>query len=174
MWLVLLAASVLVGAAVLFSSRATAAEKSAAPTLDALFDNYASFLPAVPVDKAALLKAIAIVESNLNPDAVRDNPPHDVSVGLMQILCLPGPDGVCANKFNIDGWQGMTFDALKNPETNVWMAVQILSWNIQNFGWPRGLAVYNSWSARNAPLHGPFPNQKYVEKVLSTLERIQQ
>jgi soluble lytic murein transglycosylase-like protein len=173
--LLLAIAAGLGGALFLYSRKADAAATDSAPptvpatpaTLDDLFARYG-----VPPLTPRLLKAICIVESNLNPNAVRNNPPRDVSVGLGQVLCIPDANGYCTNALNVDGWQGMTFEALKDPETNLYIASQILAWNIQQFGFPRGVAVYNSWSARTAPLNGPFPNQDYVNRVLSTMEKL--
>lgn len=130
--------------------------------LDELFVGYAAQNGLDPL----LLKAIASVESAMNPNAVRNNPPNDVSVGLMQVLCIPDSHGVCKNRFDVEGWEGMTFDALKDPATNINIASQILAWNLRQFGFPRGIAVYNAWNARHAPVDGPFPNQGYVDKVL--------
>lgn len=115
----------------------------------------------------ALLRAIIRAESNGDANAIRNNPPRDVSVGLMQILCIPDAQGFCTNNFNVEGWSGMTFDALRDPETNIAIGAQILSWNIKQYGMPRAIAVYNNWSARKSPQSGPFPNQSYVNKVLA-------
>lgn len=174
-WLLLIAIGALVFAGMFYTRGSMASEptrRSNAPeTLDALFERFASLLPPLPVDGVALLKAIAYRESSMNPLAVRNNPPHDVSVGLMQVLCLPDENGVCKNTFNVNGWQGMTFDALKDPETNLSIATQILAYNVRTYGFPKGLAVYNAWSARHDPTDGPFRNQEYVDKVLTAMER---
>ena len=111
-----------------------------------------------------LLKAIAQVESNENPNAVN---PADPSRGLMQILCVPDKSGGCANKFNILGWPPESEEALFDPDLNLSFGSQILAWNITRYGFLKGIAVYNSWSARNDPMDGPFRNQGYVDKVLS-------
>lgn len=132
-------------------------------TLDQIFQKYGLRYGVDPL----LLKAIAMQESSLNPEAVRNNPPHDISVGLMQVLCIPGANGICMNRFNVEGWDGTTFDMLKDPDKNVQIAAQILAWNLEKFGSPRGIAVYNNWSARTAPVDGPFPNQHYVDRVTS-------
>lgn len=146
-----------------FMTPADIPDTPAAPNLDDLFVKYGDMYG---VD-AALLKAISRAESNGNPNAIRNNPPNDVSVGLMQILCIPDANGFCTNNFNVEGWQGMTFDALKDPETNIAIGAQILAWNIEQFGMPRAIAVYNNWSARKSPQAGPFPNQAYVNRVLN-------
>lgn len=147
----------------------TQASEPAAVTLDDLFEQYGARFAVDP----ALLKAVAMVESGLNPLAVRNNPPHDVSVGLMQILCIPDASGVCQNQFPaLSDWRGTTFESLKNPELNICIGARILSDNIRRYGFPRGLAVYNSWSARHASVNGPFPNDAYVAKVLHNFNRL--
>lgn len=114
-----------------------------------------------------LLKAIAKVESSERPTAKNA---ADPSYGLMQILCVtPAGNQLtrCTNKFNIVGWDKATPESLLDPDFNVSLASQILQWNLQNYGFPKGIAVYNAWSARNDPPNGPFRNQGYVDKVLS-------
>lgn len=110
-----------------------------------------------------LLKAIAQVESSENPNDVN---PADPSFGLMQILCKPDGNGGCRNKFYIDGWPPKNKEALFDPNYNVHLGAQILAWNIERYGFERGIAVYNSWGARNDDRNGPFRNQAYVTKVL--------
>jgi soluble lytic murein transglycosylase-like protein len=148
-------------AAEMYSNKGNAAYGET-PSLDSLYAKYGARYGVDP----ALIKAHAIVESNERPDAVRNNPPHDVSVGVMQVLCLPGANGVCSNRFNIEGWSGMTFDRLKDAETNIMLAAQIIAWNLRTYGFKRGIAVYNSYAARHAGENGPFPNERYVAKVL--------
>lgn len=134
--------------------------------LDYLFEKYGQLNSVDPL----LLKAVATAESNLNPKAVRNNPPHDVSVGLMQILYLPSIPGDLSsppsNRFNVNGWKDATFERLQDPDFNIMIAAQILSYNLRIYGYPRGVAVYNSYSARNDPAQGPFRNQTYVNRVL--------
>jgi len=108
-----------------------------------------------------LLKAIAIIESGENPQAVN---PSDPSFGLMQILCTPDGKGGCSNRFNIQGWPPETSERLFEPMFNVKLAAQILAWNLDQFGYPRGVAVYNAWSARHDS-DGNFRNQEYVDSV---------
>lgn len=110
-----------------------------------------------------LLKAIAIVESDENPNAKN---PFDPSIGLMQVLCQPDGQGGCRNKLNVLGWPPGSESELYDPDYNLHIASQILSWNQRTFGWLKGIAVYNSWSAREDPPNGPFSNQRYVDKVL--------
>lgn len=176
--LVLLAGATL--ALVFFSRKGEAAQmkpqaetKAESPTLADLFREIGTRRGVDP----DLLHAIAMVESSLRVDAVRWNPPHDVSVGLMQILCTP-PDGAaqgadfsCTNRFNIDPWP-VRFNDLKTPALNIDLGAQILSWNLRSFGFPRGVAVYNMWAMRHAAIDGPFENQAYVDKVLSNLQKL--
>jgi len=112
-----------------------------------------------------LLKAIAIVESGENTEAVN---PNDPSYGLMQVLCTDttNPARGCGNKLNVQGWPPPSKEWLFDPEYNVHIAAQILRWNLDTYGMPKGIAVYNSWSARHDPQMGPFTNQDYVNKVL--------
>ena len=135
------------------------------PNTDNIFARWGKYYGVDPL----LLKAIAMQESSLNAAAIRNNPPHDVSVGLMQILCIPDANGVCTNRFNVEGWDSATFDKLKDPDFNVQIGAQILAWNLKQFGYPRGIAVYNSWDQRDAPINGPFKNQHYVNNVLANL-----
>lgn len=166
--------ALIVGATVYATkAQAKAATVNKENTLDDLFRKIGAEYNIDPL----LLKAIAMQESALNVNAVRWNPPYDVSVGMMQILCTPpegqaqGADYLCQNRFNIDPWP-VTYNQLKNPELNVRLGAQILAWNLQTFGFPRGIAVYNRWDARLSQPQGPFPNQSYVEKVLSNYERL--
>ena len=124
-----------------------------------------------------LLKAIAMQESQLDANAVRWNPPKDVSAGLMQILAVPpvgvpqGQNFTPTNRFDIEGWP-VTFLELLDPETNVDFGAQILAYNLRTYGFPRGVAVYNNFSARFASQDGPFPNDAYVRRVLSNLHKL--
>lgn len=140
--------------------------------LDYLFEKYGRINSVDPL----LLKAVAQAESNLNPKALRNNPPKDVSVGLMQILYLPSVPGDLSsppsNRFNVNGWDQATFEKLQDPEFNIFIGAQILSYNLRVYGYPRGVAVYNSYSARNDPALGPFRNQVYVDRVLREFARL--
>jgi soluble lytic murein transglycosylase-like protein len=121
---------------------------------------------------ADLLRAIAYVESSNDPGAVHWNPPNDVSVGEMQILCKPpagtqrGEDFVCQNRFDIPGWP-LRFSELKDRAVNIDIGARILSYNMKGYGFPRGVAVYNDYRARFAGVAGPFPNDSYVTKVIN-------
>jgi len=118
-----------------------------------------------------LLKAIATVESDEDPEAIN---PDDPSYGLMQILVSPAncSDGPYRELPGLN--MRVSKEELMDPETNVRVAAKILDWNIRHYGYPRGLAIYNAWSARKSPVDGPFPNQEYVDKVTHkiTKERI--
>lgn len=140
--------------------------------LDYLFEKYGQLNGVDPL----LLKAIAKTESNLDPKAVRNNPPRDVSVGLMQVLYIPSIPGDLSsppsNRFNVNGWNVATFEKLQDPEFNISIGAQILSYNLRIYGYPRGIAVYNAYSARSDPAQGPFRNQVYVDRVLREYARL--
>ena len=108
-----------------------------------------------------LLKALSIVESSERPQVKN---PADPSFGLMQILCIPDGNGGCKNKFNIAGWPPKNEEELYNPDYNVMLGAQIIKWNIDTYGFVKGIAVYNNWGARNES--APYSNQSYVDKVL--------
>ena len=111
-----------------------------------------------------LLRAIAMVESSLDETAVN---PSDPSIGLMQVLCrADGGDGRCQNKFLLPEWDQATPRLLKNPEFNVRIGAQIIGWNVDKYGLPKAVAVYNKWSARKEA-GPPFSNQVYVDKVMT-------
>jgi soluble lytic murein transglycosylase-like protein len=118
----------------------------------------------------ALLKAIAIVESSMDARAV--NPRDNESIGLMQILCKPDGKGGCGNRFDIDGWETITREKLFDPETNIRMGAQILKWNLDTYGYPKGVAVYNAWDQRFTDQNGPFKNADYVSKVVAHYGRL--
>ena len=109
-----------------------------------------------------LLEAIAHVESSQNPKAYN---PGDPSYGLMQILCKPDGSGGCANTFYIDNWPPAQATDLYDPRINVDLGAQIIASNVKKYGLLKGIAVYNSWSARDDLPMGPFVNQDYVAKV---------
>lgn len=129
-------------------------------TLDELFQKHGKQKGVDP----KLLKAIAKRESSLNPQAYN---PNDPSYGLMQLLCRPGKNGTCSNRLNVQDWPPEDPNQLFDPDYSLHIATQILRWNIDNYGFKRGIAIYNAWSAHTAPPDGPFPNQNYVNDVLS-------
>lgn len=118
-----------------------------------------------------LLRAVATVESSLNPRAVNS---ADPSYGLMQILCTHHADGVCTNQFPaVRQWSGATTEKLLDPSYNVTIGAEILAWNLRAYGTiEKAIAVYNAWDQRNAPPRGPFKNQRYVDKVLAEYRRL--
>lgn len=111
-----------------------------------------------------LLKAIAQVESNEDPNAKNQ---ADPSFGLMQILCQDDGYGSCRNRLNVLDWPPASKSELFDPDYSLHIGAQILAWNIGRYGRDKGIAVYNAWSAHTAPNDGPYPNQGYVDKVLS-------
>ena len=114
-----------------------------------------------------LLKAVAIVESSEDPEAVN---PNDPSYGLMQILCA-GTGDRCANKLYVEGWPPLRSELTSNPRLNVDIGAQILRYNIDKFGFRRGIAAYNNWSARFDP-EGAERNKGYVDRVLNEYRRL--
>lgn len=129
-------------------------------SLDDLYRKYGDRYGIDPL----LLKAIAQVESSENPKAKN---PADPSYGLMQLLCVPDGQGGCKNRLNVLGWPPENVEKLYDPDYSVYIGAQILSWNQGRYGFNKGIAVYNSWSAHTDPQEGPFSNQVYVDKVLS-------
>lgn len=115
-----------------------------------------------------LLSAISFVESTYNKDAI--NFADNQSIGLMQILCRPDNKGGCekldSDFDGIDRSQWRKTD-LFEPEYNIDKGALILSSGIKLYGVKKGIAVYNSLSARKSSPKGTFPNQSYVNKVLA-------
>jgi len=116
-----------------------------------------------------LLKAIAMKESSLNPNAV--NTADNESIGLMQVLCRPDGQRGCGNNLNVDGWTEATRKKLFDPDFNIRIGAQILAWNIRTYRMPKAIAVYNRWSERKSHVVGPFENQSYVDAVLDNRMR---
>jgi soluble lytic murein transglycosylase-like protein len=160
----------------LYSAKAFGKKETPVPLtndqLTTIFQTYGKLYKVDPL----LLRAIAITESNLKADAVRWNPPSDISVGLMQILYIPSDlqnlDSPPTNRFNVNGWNVATFNKLKDANFNVSIGAQILAWNLRTYGYPKGIAVYNSYAARASQVAGPFPNAAYVQKVLSAYSQL--
>ena len=117
-----------------------------------------------------LLKAIATVESSLNPTAINK---ADPSVGLMQLLAVGWPNHITNKLPAIPNWPPDNPKQLFDPVYNVDIGAQIINWNINKFGLNKGIAVYNSWSERNTPPGHKFGNQRYVDKVLSNYRKLQ-
>lgn len=134
--------------------------------LNNLYKNYGNRYGIDPY----LLKAIAQIESSENPYALNKS---SHCYGLMQILCQPDNQGGCRNKLNVDGWPPLFIDRLYSPSYNVRIGTQILKWNINTYGLKKGIAVYNSWSARHDAKNGPFRNQGYVNKVMGKYHDLQ-
>lgn len=117
-----------------------------------------------------LLKAVALVESHLNPRAEN---PDGLSAGIMQIHCSPARGATCRNRFDLAAWPPATREQLYEPDYNIGLGADILAWNLRRYGLARGIAAYNQWSARKTPRGEPFPNQYYVDKVLNTYRVLQ-
>jgi len=145
-----------VGASPLFAKISEASP----PSMDDLFRKWG----AVYGVEWQLLKAIAVTESRLNPDAV--NTADKESIGLMQVLCRPDGEGGCSNRLYVDGWSEATRKKLFDPRFNIRIGAQILAWNIRAYGLPKAIAVYNRWAERTSPVAGPFLNKLYVDAVL--------
>lgn len=129
--------------------------------LDALFQKYAG-QTGVPWQ---LLKAIAMAESSLNPDAINeegDGVGGRASRGLMQILA--------PQRLNVNGWTGDGptggVESLFDPDVNIHIGSQIIRWNMETYGFYRGIAIYNNWSQRHQSAAGPFSNQYYVDRIV--------
>lgn len=117
-----------------------------------------------------LIKAHAVVESGLSADAVN---PSDPSYGVMQILCSGAHgDETCENKFFIDDWSEASPNRLLDADFNIRMGAQIIKKNLQQYGWPRAVAVYNRFAEYKSPMNGPFANQDYVDRVLSVYTQL--
>lgn len=152
-----------------------------ADDFDALFQKHGA---AQGVDWR-LLKAVAQVESHLNPRAVNR---RDPSIGLMGVLCRPAgatsttAPGVvlppasmqsCGNRLDVAGWPPARREALFDPDFNVLIGAQVLAWNIERFGLRRGVACYNAWSICRDRQREPFSNQFYVDQVLARYHALQ-
>jgi soluble lytic murein transglycosylase-like protein len=129
-----------------------------------------------------LLKAVAMHESSLNAAAVNAGDPSNPSYGLMQISCRPDGAGGC-DPAQFPGladqglWppSGGAQQLLDDVAYNVGLGAAILAEDLQRYGYPRGIAVYNNYSARTSPVNGPFPavSQAYVDAVLKNYSILQ-
>jgi hypothetical protein len=100
----------------------------------------------------ALVKGVIATESGWNPSAVN---PADPSYGLMQILAgSRGP------------YPSVLISDLMDPSTNITLGSTYLKNQISRFGFPGGIAAYNSGTPRTLP-GGQYVNQAYVDSVLS-------
>ncbi len=132
-----------------------------AANLDAIFKKHAE-RTGVPWQ---LIKAVAQQESGLNPRSVKSVDDKGMrAIGLMQVTC--------PSKKIIHGWMGDEpaeggCDSLLDPDKNVQMGTDILSWNMTFFGFLRGIASFNLWTECSASPQGPFKNQAYVDSVLN-------
>lgn len=114
-----------------------------------------------------LIKAVALVESGENITAVNQSDP---SYGIMQILYRKNDKGE-VNKLNVQGWPPGDKNELFNPDYNVHIGSQILSWNISQYGLKKGIAVYNSWEEHSRTDEN-FKNKTYVDKVLNEYDKL--
>jgi len=116
-----------------------------------------------------LIKAIAQQESDLDPKAVKTMDKHGMrAIGLMQVTC--------PSKKIIEGWMSDEpaeggCDSLFDPDKNVKMGTDILSWNMTYFGFLRGIASFNLWTECTSPPQGPFKNQVYVNSVINSFKQ---
>lgn len=121
-----------------------------------------------------LLMAHAKTESSLNPNAVNLEKPdtQDGSYGLMQIYVVWGKNGRPINRLNLPEWNNITEEKLLDPELNVRLGAGIIKENVDRYGMPRAIAVYNRYAERLQPQYGPFVNQKYVNRVLTFYKQL--
>lgn len=118
----------------------------------------------------ALLKAHAIKESSLNPDAFMDeNPKGDASRkgwasrGLMQVLWWPGSERLSRYGYR-DKDIGLEGGSLFDPQINIDIAAQIIRSNLQACGGNLRDAInmYNT-GKKESEFKAPY---SYVDKVL--------
>ncbi len=116
-----------------------------------------------------LIKAVAQQESGLDPQVVKTIDKHGMrAIGLMQVTC--------PSKKIIEGWTGEEpteggCDSLFDPDKNVKMGTDILSWNMTFFGFLRGIASFNLWTECSSSPQGPFKNQAYVDSVITIFKQ---
>lgn len=129
-----------------------------------------------------LLAAHAYVESSYKPLARKvehhlDGTYLGESAGLMQILRpLEVNKGALRayNSGNLPNWEGIDDQNLFDPEVSIRRGAELIRYNIEVFGMPRAIAVYNSFAATRSHTEGPFPNQDYVDKVLRQFNHLQE
>ena len=121
----------------------------------------------------ALLKAHAIQESSLDPNAIRNEPPTSTrpasaSYGLMQILWWPGSQRW--NKFGMPDDEISDGTPLFGPHVNIDLGAQLIKANLRSCGGNLRDAInmYNAGvkeSVREAP-------GSYVDKVMGYYQTI--
>ena len=115
----------------------------------------------------AMILALIDIESGWNPKAVN---PSDPSYGLMQLLATTDSNGNITNRLPaIPTWPPDSISALFDPKTNIDYGCQILAWNLSQFGFPKGVAVYNNWGAKDSNQLGPYPGSTsdYMKKFMA-------
>lgn len=103
-----------------------------------------------------LLRAICMVESNLNPAAVHLDDGNSASHGLCQVKYETA-------KFM--GYKG-TLKGLYNPDNNALFAAKYLNYQLTRYkgNWVNAVSAYNRGTASSSNLH-------YVKKVFNQLKR---
>lgn len=124
--------------------------KSSEPTIEQLFSKWNAL---TGVDKN-VLKAVAIVESNLNPNALGDN---GASAGLMQVQLLVGREYGGAK----------TLNDLFDPDINIRAGSNFLKHLISKYGFPNALQAYNLGETR---YNRGFRSVEYMNKVLTQIK----
>jgi len=132
----------LLGVSKTFPSKAYATE------FDGYFKMYA--------DDPKLAKAIGLVESDLNPDALGDD---GKAFGVMQIW-LPTAQG--------HGYSGPSY-GLFDPEVNIYYATKELNHLVQTYGRDKGIMGYNIGETK---LRKGGSNPSYLNKVLDNYWRV--
>lgn len=117
-------------------------KKAYSQEFDTFFKKYAN--------NPRLAKAIAIVESNLNPNALGDD---GRAFGLMQIWYSTAQG---------HGYAGSP-SGLFNPEANIFYATRELNYLVDAYGFDRGVMGYNIGETR---LRKGGSNTEYLSKVL--------
>lgn len=95
-----------------------------------------------------VLKAIALQESSLRPDAANTSNPADPSYGLMQISCMPdGAGGCLPGEFNFPDWPPVGGQAsLLEPAVAIHYAAELMAENLRATGgnYAQAVQMYNS------------------------------
>lgn len=115
---------------------------------DPIFRDYA--------DNPKLAKAVAMVESSLNPNAMGD---QGRAFGLMQIW-YPTAQG--------HGYAGTPYGLL-DPEVNIYYATRELNHLVSKYGLERGVMGYNVGETK---LRKGITNPTYLNKVLKFYEGV--